>query len=201
MVVDQLSTQCFCARSTCTLMPLLLLSPGPRWLSNTLNLASPCAPLPSLSVSAKRPSAAGWLAPKESGFPTRLVDRSSVPHHQPRKTTPQLEARILALRRQRRSYAQIMMVLPVSKATLSRVLRRHHLNRLSSLDPPKAPPRRYERATPGELLPSIGSPHAPVPAPNRRDRAKVYVFKDVVPSRQAPQDHGQIINNNEDQRI
>jgi transposase InsO family protein len=94
-----------------------------------------------------------WLArAKESGFPTRLSDRSSVPHRQPRKTTPQLEAKILALRRQRRSYAQIMMVLPVSKATLSRVLRRHHLNRLSFLDPPKAPPRRYERATPGELL-------------------------------------------------
>ena len=34
-----------------------------------------------------------WLArAKEGGFPTRLVDRSSVPHHQPRKTTPQLEA-------------------------------------------------------------------------------------------------------------
>lgn len=94
-----------------------------------------------------------WLArAKESGFPIRLVDRSSVPHHQPRKTPPQLEAQILALRRQRRSYAQIMMLLPVSKATLSRVLRRHHLNRLSSLEPPKAPPLRYERATPGELL-------------------------------------------------
>ena len=94
-----------------------------------------------------------WLArAKESGFPTRLVDRSSVPHHQPRKTTLKLEAKILTLRRQRRSYAQIMMVLPVSKATLSRVLRPHHLNRLSSLDPPKASPLRYERATPGELL-------------------------------------------------
>jgi hypothetical protein len=31
------------------------------------------------------------------------------------------------------------MVLPVSKATLSRVLRRHHINRLSSLDAPKPP--------------------------------------------------------------
>src|SRR3977135_943033 len=69
MVVDQLSTQRFCARSTCTLMPLLLLSPGPKWLSNTLNSASPCAPLPSLSASAKRPSAAGWLAPKRAAFP------------------------------------------------------------------------------------------------------------------------------------
>jgi transposase InsO family protein len=94
-----------------------------------------------------------WLKrAQEAGFPSRLADRSSVPHHQPRKTSPQLEARILALRRERRSYAQIMTVLPVSKSTLSRVLRRHHLNRLSSLEPPKPPVQRYERAQPGELL-------------------------------------------------
>ncbi|MGB8475466.1 MAG: IS481 family transposase [Candidatus Acidiferrum sp.] len=94
-----------------------------------------------------------WLArAKAAGFPLRLEDRSSVPLRQPRKTSPQLEAQILALRRQRRSYAQILMVLPVSKATLSRVLRRHHLNRLSSLEPPKPPVVRYERAHPGELL-------------------------------------------------
>lgn len=84
--------------------------------------------------------------------PQRLVDRSSRPLRQPRKTPPQLEEQILALRRQRRSYAQILMVLPVSKATLSRVLQRHGLNRLSSLEPPKPPVLRYERATPGELL-------------------------------------------------
>jgi transposase InsO family protein len=94
-----------------------------------------------------------WLQRAQTeGFPQRLEDRSSVPLHQPRKTPPQLEAQILALRRQRRSYAQILMVLPVSKATLSRVLQRHGLNRLSSLEPPKPPVLRYERATPGELL-------------------------------------------------
>ena len=94
-----------------------------------------------------------WLQrAQQAGFPQRLDDLSSVPHHQPRKTSPQLEAQILALRRQRRSYAQILMVLPLSKATLSRVLQRHGLNRLSSLEPPKPPVVRYERATPGELL-------------------------------------------------
>src|SRR5438067_6739174 len=90
---------------------------------------------------------------RESAFPARLPDRSSTPHRQPRKTSSALEARIVALRRERRSYAQILLVLPaVSKATLSRVLRRHHLNRLSSLEPPKPPALRYERAEPGELL-------------------------------------------------
>ena len=94
-----------------------------------------------------------WLQrARESGFPAHLPDRSSRPRRQPRKTSSQLEAQILALRRERRSYAQIMLVLPVSKATLSRVLRRHHLNRLSSLEPPKPPAQRYEREHPGELL-------------------------------------------------
>ena len=94
-----------------------------------------------------------WLARAQAaGFPQRLADRSSTPRHQPRKTSSQLEAQILALRRARRSYAQIQMVLPVSKATLSRVLRRHGLHRLASLEPPKPPVVRYERDAPGDLL-------------------------------------------------
>jgi len=84
--------------------------------------------------------------------PHRLEDRSSMPLRQPRKTPPQLEAQLLELRRQRRSYAQILMVLPISKASLSRILQRHGLNRWASLNPPKPPVVRYERATPGELL-------------------------------------------------
>jgi transposase InsO family protein len=94
-----------------------------------------------------------WLARAvAAGFPLRLHDHPSTPLRQPRKTTSTLEAQIIALRRARRSYAQIQMVLPVSKATLSRVLRRHHLHRLASLEPPKPPAQRYERDLPGELL-------------------------------------------------
>ena len=94
-----------------------------------------------------------WLTrAKATGFPTRLEDHSSRPRRQPRKTAPDLETHILTLRRQRRSYAQILMALPISKASLSRILQRHGLNRLSSLQPPKPPVLRYERATPGELL-------------------------------------------------
>jgi transposase InsO family protein len=94
-----------------------------------------------------------WLSrAHQSDHPLRLEDRSSVPRRQPRKTPPALEAQILTLRRQRRSYAQILMVLPLSKASLSRILQRHGLNRLAALDPPKPPVVRYERATPGELL-------------------------------------------------
>ena len=94
-----------------------------------------------------------WLArARQAGFPQRLEDRSSTPLHQPRKTNPALESRIVELRRARRSYAQIRMLLPVSSATLSRILRRHGLHRLSSLQPPKPPPQRYEHAHPGDLL-------------------------------------------------
>jgi transposase InsO family protein len=95
-----------------------------------------------------------WFArAKQLGFPTRLADHSSTPRRQPRKTAAELEARLLELRRARRTYAQIRTVLPqVSLATLSRILRRHGLQRLANLEPPKAPPLRYERATPGELL-------------------------------------------------
>ena len=94
-----------------------------------------------------------WLRrAQQSAATLRLEDRSSVPQRQPRKTPPELEDQILALRRQRRSYAQILMVLPISKASLSRILQRHGLNRLAALDPPKPPVVRYERATPGELL-------------------------------------------------
>src|SRR5882672_651184 len=94
-----------------------------------------------------------WLKRSQlAGSPERLEDRYSAPLRQPRKTPPQLEDQILALRRQRRSYAQILMVLPLSKASLSRILQRHGLNRLAALDPPKPPVRRYERDAPGELL-------------------------------------------------
>jgi len=94
-----------------------------------------------------------WLQrARATGFPQRLEDRSSVPLRQPRKTSPDLQAQIIALRKQRRSYAQILMVLPISKASLSRILQRHGLNRLRSLEPPKPPVVRYERSTPGELL-------------------------------------------------
>ena len=59
----------------------------------------------------------------------------------------------MALRRARRTYAQIHVVLPgVSAATLSRVLRRHGLSRLAALEPPKPAPVRDEYPAPGGLL-------------------------------------------------
>jgi transposase InsO family protein len=55
------------------------------------------------------------------------------------------------LRRQRHTGKQIAAEVGVSVATVSRVLKRLGLNRLSALEPAE-PVRRYERAAPGEIV-------------------------------------------------
>jgi transposase InsO family protein len=80
-----------------------------------------------------------------------LQDRSSRPQRTPGAIPRGTAQRVVTLRRQRRTMASIAATLNISKATVSRVLARAGLSRLADLDP--APlPRRYERATPGELL-------------------------------------------------
>lgn len=58
---------------------------------------------------------------------------------------------IVELRRKLFVQARIASYMGVSKATVSRVLRRAELSRLSDLQPAE-PVQRYERETPGELL-------------------------------------------------
>jgi hypothetical protein len=55
------------------------------------------------------------------------------------------------LRRQRYTGKQIATEVGISPATVSRILRRLGLNRLSALEPAE-PIRRYERQHPGELI-------------------------------------------------
>jgi transposase InsO family protein len=57
----------------------------------------------------------------------------------------------LLLRRERWNGWRIARELQLSRATVSRILRRHGLHRLRSLDPPP-PVRRYEHQAPGDLL-------------------------------------------------
>jgi transposase InsO family protein len=80
-----------------------------------------------------------------------LRDRSSRPLSSPSQTAPATAAAIEALRRQRYTAKQIAAEVGVSPATVSRVLRRFGLNRLSALEPAE-PIRRYERENPGELI-------------------------------------------------
>ncbi len=80
-----------------------------------------------------------------------LQDRSSRPDRL-RQPTPQTTIdRIEALRRQRMTGKAIAVETGVSRATVSRVLKRLGLNRLSALEPAEAP-RRYQRERPGELI-------------------------------------------------
>lgn len=80
-----------------------------------------------------------------------LQDRSSRPHRVRRPTPPETIARIEKLRRQRWTGAQIARETGVSKATVSRILRRLGLNRVRALEPVE-PIRRYQREHPGELI-------------------------------------------------
>src|SRR6201996_5002595 len=80
-----------------------------------------------------------------------LRDRSSRPHRLYRPTPQVIVDEIAALRRQRCTGRQIAAQVGVSAATVSRILRRLGLNRLSSLEPAE-PVRRYEREHPGEMI-------------------------------------------------
>jgi transposase InsO family protein/transposase-like protein len=94
---------------------------------------------------------AKWVERFRAEGVTGLQDRSSRPHSSPSQTTPAQCAVIEGLRRQRHTGAQIAADVGVSAATVSRVLKRLGLNRLSALEPAE-PIRRYERAAPGEII-------------------------------------------------
>ena len=80
-----------------------------------------------------------------------LVDRSSRPHRQPRRTAPALERAIVALRHRRLTAWQISTALRQPRSTITRVLARAGLNRIALLVPP-APVLRYEWPHVGDLL-------------------------------------------------
>ncbi|MCH7634083.1 MAG: IS481 family transposase [Proteobacteria bacterium] len=80
-----------------------------------------------------------------------LRDRSSRPNASPARTADGIEARVVALRKERRIYHRIAAETGVSRATVGRILTRHGLNRWRDLDPAE-PVRRYERARPGEMI-------------------------------------------------
>jgi transposase InsO family protein len=80
-----------------------------------------------------------------------LLDRSSVPLSVPHRTSEDRVEAIAALRRLRMTAAEIAMTLRMPLSTVSAVLLRIGLGKLSRLEPPE-PPNRYERARPGELV-------------------------------------------------
>ena len=117
-----------------------------------------------------------WLKRYESEGLAGLQDRSSRPRRLRRPTPQPTVERIEALRRQRLTGKAIATELGVSAATVSRILRRLGLNRLSALEP--EPVHRYERENPGELIHGslrqmgpVDSKGAPPPrGPRHQDR-------------------------------
>jgi len=102
-----------------------------------------------------------WVARFDAEGDAGLHDRSSRPHSMPTRTGADVEARIVAARiEHRRGQDWLGSELGVAPRTVSRVLRRHDLPRLCTLDPltgelirsSKQTARRYERERPGELV-------------------------------------------------
>jgi transposase InsO family protein len=102
-----------------------------------------------LHVSAK--TAAKWVSRYREQGRSALGDRSSRPHSSPRRTQSPLLERVLALRRMRWNGWRIAREVGLSRATVSRILRKNGMNRLRSLDPP-LPVVRYEHAHPGDRI-------------------------------------------------
>jgi transposase InsO family protein len=95
-----------------------------------------------------------WLARWRSEGPAGLVDRPSRAHRMPRKTPAETEAQVLALRTARKlGPARIGPLVGLAPSTVHAVLTRHGMHRLAWLDRPTGElVRRYERASPGELV-------------------------------------------------
>jgi len=101
------------------------------------------------NVSAK--TAAKWVGRYRELGREGLGDRSSRPQRSPCRTGADRVAQVEALRRERWTGLRIALTTGLSRATISRILRRLHLSRMRDLEP--APPViRYEHAAPGDLL-------------------------------------------------
>ena len=88
-----------------------------------------------------------WLARWRAEGIAGLADRSSRPQSSPKTIHPLRVARVLALRRRKLPGFQIAQAAKLSKASVSRLLRRHAA-RLAALCPPP-PICRYEHEHPG----------------------------------------------------
>jgi transposase InsO family protein len=92
-----------------------------------------------------------WVARYRSDGEAGLLDRSSAPTRIPHRTPQERVEVIVALRRLRMTGAEIALCLGMALSTVSAVLGRVGLGKLSRLEPPE-PPNRYERRQAGELL-------------------------------------------------
>jgi transposase InsO family protein len=94
---------------------------------------------------------AKWLGRYRAEGEAGLGDRSSAPGEVANRTAEERIELLAALRRLRMTAAEIAEVLAMPVSTVSGILTRIGLGRLSRLEPLE-PPNRYERQRPGELV-------------------------------------------------
>ncbi len=96
-------------------------------------------------------TAGKWVRRYRAEGEAGLLDRSSVPRQIANRTPPDRVEAIAALRRLRMTGPEIAELLEMATSTVSAVLKRIGLGKLSRLEAPE-PVRRYERSRPGELI-------------------------------------------------
>jgi transposase InsO family protein len=103
----------------------------------------------SFNVSAK--TAAKWVKRYRDLGRQDLRDHSSRPRRLRQPTSAELIGRVEALRRERWTGFRIAQQTGLSRATVSRILKRLKLSRMRDLEP-RPPVQRYEHAAAGDLL-------------------------------------------------
>ena len=98
-----------------------------------------------------RQSAGKWVRRFREHGSEGLRDRSSRPQRLRKPTLPEQIAQVEALRRERWTGLRIGQQTGLSRATVSRILRRLKLSRIRDLET-KPPVQRYEHPRPGDLL-------------------------------------------------
>jgi transposase InsO family protein len=96
-------------------------------------------------------TAGKWVRRYRTEGEAGLLDRSSAPRTVHNATAPDRVEAIAALRRLRLTGPEIAETLEMATSTVSAVLKRIGLGKLSRLEPAE-PIRRYERSRPGELI-------------------------------------------------
>ena len=100
-----------------------------------------------------RPTVAKWWCRYREAGVAGLEDSTSAPHSNPRRTAPELEQRICAVRRSEGfGPHRIAWALGLARSTVYAVLRRCGLNRLDLLHRVSRKQLRYEHPAPGDLL-------------------------------------------------
>ena len=92
-----------------------------------------------------------WLARFRAEGIAGLDDRSSRPARMPSQTPQDHRELVVRLRSYRKTARQIAGEIGMARSTVSRILSREGLSKLSRLEPPE-PARRYERERPGDLF-------------------------------------------------